>query len=188
MACDSVALWTIMTPLLGAVIVLTVGRSYRLAREPVAVAISAVTLCVSIAIALTVFGLDGRVLSYGTGGFWALRIDALSALFLCLVNLLLIVVVTYSVPHIRALVTAGKIADERVALFYSLTLVFAATMNWACATDNIIVLFLAVEATTLASALLVTFYWNKRALEAGYKYLLLLTVGITFGGIIISLC
>jgi hydrogenase-4 component F len=38
----------------------------------------------------------------------------------------------------------------------------------------------AIEATTLTSGLLVAFYWDRRALEAGYKYLLLLTIGITF--------
>jgi formate hydrogenlyase subunit 3/multisubunit Na+/H+ antiporter MnhD subunit len=37
-----------------------------------------------------------------------------------------------------------------------------------------------VEATTLTSGLLVAFFWDRRALEAGYKYLMLLTIGITF--------
>jgi hydrogenase-4 component F len=46
-------------------------------------------------------------------------------------------------------------------------------------TNNIVLLWVALEATTLASALLVSFYWDGRAIEAGYKYLLLLTVGIT---------
>ena len=47
-------------------------------------------------------------------------------------------------------------------------------------TNNIIMLYVAVEATTLTSGLLVAFYWDRRALEAGYKYLMLLTIGITF--------
>ncbi len=41
-------------------------------------------------------------------------------------------------------------------------------------------LYVAIEATTLTSGLLVAFYWDRRALEAGYKYLMLLTIGITF--------
>ncbi len=53
-------------------------------------------------------------------------------------------------------------------------------MVWGCVTNNIIMLYVAVEATTLASGLLVAFYWDRRALEAGYKYLMLLTIGITF--------
>jgi len=180
MASDPLALWVIVAPVGGAVLVLAGGRSYKLLREPLAVITSVATLGISVAIGLTVFGPDGRTLLWAPLGFWALRVDALSSLFICVVSFLMIVVVAYSVPHMRALVAAGKVADQRLALFYALMLCFVATMNWACATDNIIVLFLAVEATTLASALLVTFYWSKRALEAGYKYLLLLTVGITF--------
>ncbi len=53
-------------------------------------------------------------------------------------------------------------------------------MAWAAVTNNIIMLYVAVEATTLTSGLLVAFFWDRRALEAGYKYLMLLTIGITF--------
>jgi formate hydrogenlyase subunit 3/multisubunit Na+/H+ antiporter MnhD subunit len=49
-----------------------------------------------------------------------------------------------------------------------------------CVTNNVVMLYVAIEATTIFSGLLVAFYWDRRALEAGYKYLMLLTVGITF--------
>ncbi len=45
--------------------------------------------------------------------------------------------------------------------------------------DNLGLLWVGVEATTLASALLVGFYRTKAALEAAWKYLILCTVGIT---------
>ena len=57
---------------------------------------------------------------------------------------------------------------------------FLGTMLWGCVTNNVIMLYVAIEATTLTSGLLVAFYWDRRALEAGYKYLMLLTIGITF--------
>jgi len=65
-------------------------------------------------------------------------------------------------------------------LFHALVLWFLGTMGWAAVTNNIIMLWAAVEATTLSSGLLVAFFWDRRALEAGYKYMMLLTVGITF--------
>jgi hydrogenase-4 component F len=65
-------------------------------------------------------------------------------------------------------------------VFYGLLLWFLATMVWGCVTNNVIMLYVAVEATTLTSGLLVAFTWDRRALEAGYKYLMLLTIGITF--------
>jgi hydrogenase-4 component F len=69
--------------------------------------------------------------------------------------------------------------ERRLPLFLCLFLVLEFTLFWVVTTNNIVLLWVALEATTLASALLVSFYWDPRALEAGYKYLLLLTVGIT---------
>ena len=46
--------------------------------------------------------------------------------------------------------------------------------------DNLGLLWVAIEATTLVSALLVGFYRTRSALEAAWKYLILCTVGITF--------
>ncbi len=65
-------------------------------------------------------------------------------------------------------------------IFYGLLMWFLGTMLWGCVTNNVIMLYVAIEATTLTSGLLVAFYWDRRALEAGYKYLMLLTIGITF--------
>ena len=77
---------------------------------------------------------------------------------------------------------AGAEADGPQAADRSTALLlwFLGTMVWGCVTNNIIMLYVAVEATTLTSGLLVAFYWDRRALEAGYKYLMLLTIGITF--------
>jgi len=69
--------------------------------------------------------------------------------------------------------------EKRMPLFTALFLTLEFTLFWVVMTNNIVLLWVALEATTLASALLVSFYWDARALEAGYKYLLLLTVGIT---------
>ena len=71
-------------------------------------------------------------------------------------------------------------AARRIRTFYGLLMWFLGTMLWGCVTNNVIMLYVAIEATTLTSGLLVAFYWDRRALEAGYKYLMLLTIGITF--------
>lgn len=171
----------ILAPVAGAVIAYAGGRRTPVLREPVALLATALTVVIAGGICHAVFSGMGLVaLDWHPNTFWALHVDGLSALLIALISLLALLVVIYSISHMRTLAAAGKVADERLPMFYGLVLLFVATMIWACATNNIIVLFLAVEATTLASALLVTFYWNKRALEAGYKYLLLLTVGITF--------
>ena len=117
-----------------------------------------------------------------------LRVDSLSALMVLVIGGVSLAAAIYAFPYMRLqeLVErvrgeAGEeVIDRRLAAFYALSLAFLATMLWACTTNNIIMLYVSVEASTLASGLLVAFYWDRRSLEASYKYLMLLTVGIAF--------
>jgi hydrogenase-4 component F len=122
----------------------------------------------------------GRVL-VGWGN--ELRVDGLSALLVLAIGVVATLTAVYSLPYVRQpglLTRVGALAERRLPTFYGLFLWFIATMVWGCVTNNIVMLYVAVEATTLTSGLLVAFYWDRRALEAGYKYLMLLTIGITF--------
>ncbi|MDP2959628.1 MAG: proton-conducting transporter membrane subunit [Longimicrobiales bacterium] len=113
-----------------------------------------------------------------------LRVDGLSALLVLIVSALGLLASVYSIRYMQhsdvgsrgGIVAPGR----RIQLFYALLLWCLGTMVWASVTNNIIMLWMAVEATTLTSGLLVAFFWDRRALEAGYKYMMLLTVGITF--------
>lgn len=111
--------------------------------------------------------LGGEILVDGLSAFMALLIAFLS--FVCAIYS----TAYLTLPHLK------EATEERLRMFQSLFLVLEFTLLWTVMTNNIVLLWVALEATTLASALLVSFYWNRRALEAGYKYLLLLTVGIT---------
>jgi hydrogenase-4 component F len=122
----------------------------------------------------------GVLVSWGN----ELRVDALSALLVVTIGGLGLLTSIYSVRYVMQPAMLGRVgaaaAGRRLPLFYGLLLWFLATMAWGCVTNNLIMLYVAVEATTLTSGLLVAFYWDRRALEAGYKYLMLLTIGITF--------
>lgn len=113
-----------------------------------------------------------------------LRVDALSALIALVVGVVGFLATLYSVSYLEHQALLDRVgvarAERRVAVFYTLLLWFLGTMAWAAVTNNVVMLYVAVEATTLTSGLLVAFFWDRRALEAGYKYLMLLTVGITF--------
>jgi hydrogenase-4 component F len=113
-----------------------------------------------------------------------LRVDALSALLVLVIGVIGLLAATYSLRYVqrdafRQRVGVGRV-ERRLSIFYGLLLWFLGTMVWGCVTNNIIMLWVAVEATTLTSGLLVAFFWDRRALEAGYKYLMLLTIAITF--------
>jgi len=108
-----------------------------------------------------------------------LRVDALSALMVVMIGGIGLLASVYSVRYLTQRV-GEDVAGRRMRTFYGLLMWFLGTMLWGCVTNNVIMLYVAIEATTLTSGLLVAFYWDRRALEAGYKYLMLLTIGITF--------
>ena len=110
--------------------------------------------------------LCGAVLQSGAavtaaGGFW--RIDALSA-----VMALCIATVTF--------VTSLFGPDSR--RFRSLTSAFALTMLVAVTTNNVGIMWVAIEATTITSALIIPLNRTRSSVEASWKYLLICSVGI----------
>lgn len=106
-----------------------------------------------------------------------LRADGLTAFFLLNIAVILALVLLYSIGYLRH-IPAGRFSSPR--WFYSLTFLFAFTMIAVYLSANLGMLWISVEATTLASALLVGFYNTKGAVEAGWKYLVVCTVGIAF--------
>ena len=156
--------------------ILLVGRFSRWLREGVALAGLAATFVVSAQVAAAV--LHGHVL---TAWGQTLYVDGLSALMEILGSLMGAVIVVYSIRFISHEVTGDPASTRRrYTTYYALLLLFIGMMNWTCATNNVIMLWVSLEATTFATAFLVTFYWRRESLEAGYKYLLLVTVGVTF--------
>lgn len=111
-----------------------------------------------------------------------LRVDGLSMVLTLVISFIGLLAAIYAIRYMRhqSAIHWRDITEQRLNTFYALLMVFIATMLWGVVTNNVIMLYVAVEATTIASGLLVAFYWDRRGLEAGYKYLMLLTVGITF--------
>jgi hydrogenase-4 component F len=65
--------------------------------------------------------------------------------------------------------------------YYAMTPVFIASMYAATLTNNIGLMWVAIEATTLSTTLLVAFYRKRSAVEAAWKYVLLCSIGISLG-------
>ena len=168
-----------LVPLFGGILVLAVERLGHKACQGVSLLASAFLAVVGFVMASRT--IQGEILvSWGN----ELRVDSLSALMVLVIGGIGFLTTLYSFRYVARgelleRVGVGK-AERRLAFFYFLFLWFLGTMAWAGVTNNIVMLFVAVEATTLTSGLLVAFFWDRRALEAGYKYLMLLTIGITF--------
>jgi len=112
-----------------------------------------------------------------------LLVDGLAAVMALLISFLAFACAVYASGYLPGVHPAEAerhaMLERRLPTFQGLFSILQATLLWVVMTNNIVLLWVALEATTLASALLVSFYWDGRAIEAGYKYLLLLTVGIT---------
>src|SRR5436309_13516828 len=82
----------------------------------------------------------------------------------------------YSVAYMRLEFDDNHLSQVR--LFYALFQLFIFTMLLAVATDNLGLMWVAIEGTTLATVFLVNLHDNHTGLEAAYKYLIISSVGI----------
>ena len=118
-------------------------------------------------------------------GGW-LAEDALGRLFLTLTSLLFLASSFYAVAYLRAeraqehsdSVEGFLFSNAREASFSGCLLLFLAAMTLVTLSQQLGLLWVAVEATTLASAPLIYFHRHHRSLEATWKYLLICSVGI----------
>jgi len=129
------------------------------------------TLSTGAAIAVEVW--NGKVLTAAGDLF---RVDALSALMVAIITFLGAVASLYSVGYIRAELDDAHLSRAR--LFFTLFHLFIFTMLVAVTTDNLGVMWIAIEGTTLATVFLVNLRHTRTSLEAAYKYLILSSVGI----------
>lgn len=123
-----------------------------------------------------------RVFLQGPQSMWGgfLYWDALSALLLTVIVVVASYVVLYSFSYMEHEVEEGKIPQGRLRWYYFWIWMFIGTMLWVVSTPNLGLLWVGIEGTTLATALLVGFYREKSAIEAAWKYIILCTVGISF--------
>lgn len=126
--------------------------------------------------------LIARQVYSGSNVVWGqyIFIDALSALILCLVAIIGFMVALYSLGYIAHDIREGELLESRVKWYYFWMYFFNFTMYGVLVSANLGIMWVAVEGTTLASALLVGFYDTKGSLEAAWKYIIICTVGIIF--------
>jgi hydrogenase-4 component F len=109
-----------------------------------------------------------------------LYVDALSALLVLVIVVVGLFATVSSIGYLHRDVRHRETTPDQLGWYHLGLHVFIWTMLMAVTVDNLGLLWVAIEATTLASALLVGFYRTRAALEAAWKYLILCTVGITF--------
>lgn len=109
------------------------------------------------------------------GGY--LRVDALSTVFLLAIGFLYATVAVYCVGYVEG-EHGGVDVDRYLHRFYVGINLFGASMLAAPLVNGLALLWIAVEVTTVVSALLVAIDISDSATEAAWKYLLIASVGL----------
>jgi hydrogenase-4 component F len=161
----------LLVPLAGAIVLLWVRRP-----EPA----DAVHLVAALATAGAAGHLAVVVARAGTvrGPAPGLAADGLSAFMACLVAAVGLVAASGAPGWLGHEVAARRVGGARARRFRPLFHLFVFTMLAAVTTENVGVMWVAVEGTTLASVFLITTERTRASLEAAYKYLLICSVGI----------
>lgn len=108
-------------------------------------------------------------------GGW-LALDAIGRWFLSATSLLNLATAAYSVGYLGRDRAGDDVRSRR--RFCALLLLFLATLTLATLCRHFELLWVAIEATTLASAPLIYYHRSRHALEATWKYLIVCSVGI----------
>jgi hydrogenase-4 component F len=115
-----------------------------------------------------------------------LRFDAAGLLFLGVTSVLFLAASIYALGYLDSESTESVTDLEEgflftnapEAVFTGCLLLFLSSMTLVAASRHFGLLWIAIEATTLASAPLIYFHRHHRSLEATWKYLLVCSVGI----------
>ncbi|WP_329741462.1 hydrogenase 4 subunit F [Dyella sp. A6] len=163
--------WVVGIPVVGAALLALIG-SRRYAAE-INVAISLATLLAASMLTVHVFR-DGSLTAYDEQFF----IDPFNVFLVALTALVGFTTALFSRSYMRIEATHGRLTVRRLRLYHSMYQLFMASMLVALTTNNLGFLWVAMEAATLSTVLLVSLYRTRASIEAAWKYFILCGVGI----------
>lgn len=168
-------------PLAGALLLALFGAR-RFAAE-LNVGMSFATLIAAVLLVL-------RVIRHGPLLVWhdQFFVDPFNVFLVALTAFVGLTTAIFSRPYMRIEEHHGRLNPRRLRLYHSMYQLFMAAMLLALLTNNMGLLWVAMEAATLSTVLLVSLYRTKASLEAAWKYFILCGVGIAlalFGTILL---
>ena len=134
--------------------------------------------------------LAARVISAGpfTAADEQFFIDPFNVFLVTLTAFVSLTTSLFSRPYMRIEREHGRVGPVQLRLYHSMYQLFITAMLVALTTNNMGLMWVAMEAATLSTVLLVTLYRTPASLEAGWKYFILCGVGIAqalFGTILL---
>ncbi|MCA1186223.1 MULTISPECIES: proton-conducting transporter membrane subunit [unclassified Saccharopolyspora] len=161
----------VAVPLVGAAGCALAG--WHRATSWVGVVTAALVLLASAGVALSVVENGPTTALHGM-----LRADALTAFMLVLTGTVTLLAAFATPEHLAVERAAGRLDSRAAVLHCVLVQVFVGTMTLAVLAANLGVMWVAVEAATIATALLVGQQRTRSAVEAAWKYVVICSAGI----------
>lgn len=161
-----------IAPSLGALIVFIFGRK-RFIKETIS------TLSISLAIFSTILCWNSLNISDKKALLLAqtFYIDGFSIIMQLMVEFVALMVILYSSAYIPKVCSHRK---ENFHIYYSVILLSTGFMNLTFSLNNLFWLYITLELSSILSVYIIVFNLNKESLKAGFKYLILINVGILF--------
>jgi hydrogenase-4 component F len=169
-------------PLAGALALAALG-GYRRLGGLVNVGFSIATFAASLWLAAQVLR-HGPLLSQGK----FLYIDTFNVYLVALTAFVGMTTGIFSRHYMEHEVDRGRVTPRRMQLYHAMYQAFMFAMLSALSTNNLGILWVAMEGATLATALLVSLYRTPESVEAAWKYFVLCGVGIAqalFGTVLV---
>lgn len=147
-------------------------------------------VAVSLATLIAAVFLVRRVIRHGSFlvGHDQFFVDSFNVFLVALTAFVGFTTAIFSRPYMRIEQHHGRLTPPRLRLYHSMYQLFMGAMLLALLTNNMGLLWVAMEAATLSTVLLVSLYRTKASLEAAWKYFILCGVGIAqalFGTILL---
>ena len=170
-------------PLIGALLQALWG--HRLFAAGVNAVTSLLTFLASVALTVRVVSLGPLTVMHEL-----FFVDAFNVFLVALTAFVGFTTAIFSRVYMRIEQDRGKLSAGQLRLYHSMYQLFTFTMLLALLTNNVGILWVAMEAATLATVLLVSLYRTPAGIEAAWKYFILCGVGIAqalFGTILLYL-
>ena len=166
-------------PFAAAILIVTSLTSLLIKRRFV---IEFISVVASVAVLLASVVVSLKVSAFGTySPFVFLAVDSLGAIVMLIIACVGLATTIYSIPYLRRETAKGIIGFTRVRQYFVLLNIFLAAMLLAITTTSPIFAWIAIEATTLSTAFLISFYNKPSAIEAAWKYLIINSIGLLLG-------
>jgi hydrogenase-4 component F len=117
-----------------------------------------------------------------------LLVDDLNIVFIVLTTFVGFTTSVFSASYISHELEIGRLTQKYLRFYHAMYQILMFAMNLALVTNNIGVLWVAIEIATLATVVMVGIYRTDEAIEAAWKYFILGSVGIAlalFGTILV---